>query len=57
MGNIAPRVCCKALELGMRRDLAEARRYAGVISDAEVSLGRGGVIGTKVSRFGRYTGK
>jgi len=57
MGNIAPRVCCKALELGMNGDLAEARRYAGVISDAEVSLGRGGVIGTKVSRFGRYTEK
>jgi hypothetical protein len=33
----------------MRGDPAEACRYAGVISEAEVSLGKGGVVGTKVS--------
>jgi hypothetical protein len=49
MGNVAPRVCCKAFELAMHGDLAEAGRYAGVISEAEVSLGKGGVVGTKVS--------
>jgi 4-hydroxy-2-oxoglutarate aldolase len=52
MGNVAPRVCCKAFELAVGGDLAEARRYAGVISEAEVSLGKGGVVGTKVSPFG-----
>lgn len=49
MGNVAPRVCCKALQLAANGNHAEAQKYAGIISNAEVSLGRGAVVGTKVS--------
>jgi uncharacterized protein (DUF433 family) len=48
MGNVAPRVVCKAFELAKNGSHAEALKYAGVISNAEVALGRGAVVGTKV---------
>jgi dihydrodipicolinate synthase/N-acetylneuraminate lyase len=49
MGNVAPRVCCKAFELATKGDVAAAEEFAGEISRAEWALGKGGVVGTKVS--------
>lgn len=55
MGNVAPRVCCKAFELASSGNNEEAHKYAGVISNAELSLGRGAVVGTKVGIFLGFT--
>lgn len=48
MGNVAPRVCCKTFDLAVNGHHDEALKYARLISNAEIALGRGAVVGTKV---------
>jgi hypothetical protein len=49
LANVAPRACAKAFELFQVGRHAEALEIAGEISKAEWSLGKGGILGTKVS--------
>jgi 4-hydroxy-2-oxoglutarate aldolase len=48
MANVAPRVCAKVFELHKLGKMDEALELAGSISRAEWSLGKGGILGTKV---------
>lgn len=47
MANVAPRVCVEIFNLYNAGKHAEALKYASVVSRAEWSLGRGGILGTK----------
>lgn len=49
MANIAPAALQKVYELHTCGDHASALQLAGVISRAEWTLGKGGILGTKVS--------
>lgn len=49
MANVAPRVCVKAFELARAGRYEEALQYARVISTAEWGMGKGAILGTKVS--------
>lgn len=51
MANVAPRVCVKAFELARAGRHEEALQYARVISTAEWGMGKGAILGTKVSVF------
>lgn len=48
MANACPRACLKAYELAKTGKHAEALKLGGLISRAEWSLGKGGLLGTKV---------
>lgn len=49
MANVAPRVCVKAFELARTGRYEEALQYARAISTAEWGMGKGAILGTKVS--------
>lgn len=49
MANVAPRVCLRAFELYQAGRAEEAMKYASAISTGEWAMGKGGILGTKVS--------
>lgn len=52
MANVTPRVIAKAYDLFQSGKQAEALKLAGLLSRSEWALGKGGVLGTKVSDRG-----
>ena len=48
MANVTPRTVAKVYEMGSTGRVAEALELAGMISRAEYSLGKGGLLGGKV---------
>lgn len=50
MANITPRVLVKIYGLFQAGEREQALELAGVVSRSEWAIGKGGILGTKVSR-------
>ena len=50
MANITPRVLVKIYDLFQAGEREQALELAGVVSRSEWAIGKGGILGTKVSR-------